>query len=59
MKKRSQEAYYIHASIPHRVEVSYREINNAIRVGLNKERGIIKEYSFHPGQHVYQVYLCK
>lgn len=59
MKKHSAEAYYIHASIPDRTEVTYKEINEAIRRGLNKTRSVVKEHAFQENQRMYIVYVCK
>lgn len=42
-----------------RTEVTYKEINEAIRRGLNKERNLLREHSFHDSQRIYNVYLCK
>lgn len=59
LKKKSSQAFYIHAAIQDRVEVTYKEINEAIRRGLNKNRGIAKEMSFHDHQRMYSVYISK
>ena len=59
MKKRSAQAHYIHASIPDRTEVTYKEINEAIRRGLNKNRSIANEVVFQDMQRMYTVYVCK
>ena len=59
MRKRSPEAYYIHASIPDRTEVTYKEINEAIRRGLNKNRQIEAAHTFHDHLKMYNIYICK
>lgn len=40
MKKRSPEAFYIHADLLERTEVTFKELNNAVRSGLKKERSL-------------------
>ena len=37
VRKRSPHAYYLHASLPDHTDVTYREINDAIRRGLSKQ----------------------
>ena len=37
IKKRAPHAYYLHASLPDHTDVTYREINDAIRRGLQKQ----------------------
>ena len=59
MKKRSAQAHYIHASIPDRTEVTFKEINEAIRRGLNKNRSVANEVAFQDMQRMYTVYVCK
>jgi hypothetical protein len=40
VKRRSPHAFYLHAALPDRTEVTYKEINEAIRRGLQKNRSI-------------------
>jgi hypothetical protein len=57
MKKRSPEAYYIHASIPDKTEVTYKEINHAVRRGLNKTRSIASELNQDGNLKMYILYV--
>lgn len=45
IKKRAPHAYYLHAALPDRTDVTYREINDAIRRGLQKNRSVSNEIS--------------
>ena len=46
IKKRLPHAYYLHAALPDRTDVTYREINDAIRRGLKKNRSMENEVYF-------------
>lgn len=59
IKKRSPEAFYIHASMPDRTEVSYKEINEAIRRGISKTRSITQEMPASDNLKMYVIYMCK
>jgi hypothetical protein len=59
VKRRSPHAYYLHASIPDRTEVGYREINESIRKGLQKNRSISNELSSLDSLKMYVIYLSK
>ena len=59
VKRRSPHAYYLHASIPDRTEVTYKEINEAIRRGLKKNRSITSELPSADSLRLYSIYLKK
>ena len=40
MRPHLPQAYYLHAALPERAEVTFKEINEAIRRGLIKNRAI-------------------
>jgi hypothetical protein len=58
VKRRAPQAYYLHASIPDRSEVSYKEINEAIRRGLQKNRTITSELPAD-SLSMYSLYLSR
>ena len=58
VKRRAPQAYYLHASIPDRSEVSYKEINEAIRRGLQKNRTITTELPAD-SLSMYSIYLSR
>ena len=40
VKRRAPHAYYLHAALPDRTDVTYKEINDSIRRGLQKNRSL-------------------
>ena len=40
IKRRAPHAYYLHAALRDRTDVTYRQINDAIRRGLQKNRSV-------------------
>lgn len=59
IKRRSPHAYYLHAALPDRTDVTYREINEAIRRGLQKNRSVANEISSIDSLKLYSLYLSK
>jgi hypothetical protein len=56
MKKRSPEAYYLHATLPDQTDVTYKKINKVIQTGLNKNRSIFGD-NIDDNQLMYIVYV--
>jgi hypothetical protein len=56
MKKRSPEAYYLHATLPDQTDVTYKKINKVIQTGLNKNRSIFGDTT-DDNQLMYIVYV--
>jgi hypothetical protein len=59
VKRRTPHAFYLHASMPDRTEVTYKKINEAIRRGLKKTRSISNELPSLDSLKLYSVYLSR
>jgi hypothetical protein len=59
IKRRMPHAYYLHAALPDHTDVTYREINEAIRRGLQKNRSLSSEISSLDSLRLYSLYLSK
>ncbi len=57
MKKRSPEAFYIHACLPERTDVNFKELNNAVRRGLQKTRSISNDLNQRDRLKMYVTYV--
>ena len=59
IKRRAPHSYYLHAALPDRTDVTYKEINDSIRRGLQKNRSVGNEISSIDSLKLYSIYLSK
>jgi hypothetical protein len=57
MKKRSPEAFYINACLPERTDVTFKELNNAVRKGLQKARSLENDLNQRDKLKIYIAYV--
>lgn len=60
MRKRSPEAFYIHSCLSERTDVNFKELNNAVRKGLEKNRSLFENDLNHKDRlQLFIVYVNK